>query len=140
MYKLILSQFLVLKCCRSCSAGEKLIFLLHCNALQVHFSAMPFPPWSKPFIASSIGGTTQFLFEKVDNFVKYTDIEIYHTATIFLHFCNHFCPHIFVVLSLPKVEKLEHCMLSCFVSLVPYFLIVGQLKSPGLRPFSSTKS
>ena len=81
MYKLILSQFLVLKCYRSCSAGEKLIFLLHCSALQVHCSAMPFPPWFRPFISSSIEGTTQFLFEKADNFVKYTGIEIYHTAT-----------------------------------------------------------
>ena len=121
MYKLILSQILVLKCCRSCSAGEKLIFLLHCSALQVHCSAMPFPPWFKPFISSSIGGTTQFLFEKADNFVKYIDIEIYHTATFFCTFVTIFCPYIFVVLSLPKVEKLEHCMLSCFVSLVPYF-------------------
>ena len=72
-------------------------------------------------ISSSIRGTIQFIFEKADNFVKYTDIEIYHTATFSCTFVTIFCPHIFVVLSLPKVEKLEHCMLSCFVSLVPYF-------------------
>ena len=54
IYKLILSQFLVLKCC---------------SAVQVHCSTMPFPPWFKLFVSSSIGGTTQFLFEKADNFV-----------------------------------------------------------------------
>ena len=73
IFKLILSQFLVLKCCRSCGAGENLIFHVHCSAVQVHCSTMPFPPWSKPFVSSSIGGSTQFLFEKDDNFVKYTD-------------------------------------------------------------------
>ena len=92
IYKLILSQILVLKCCRSCSAGENLIFLLHCSVVQVHCSTMPFPPWFKPFVSSSIGGTTQFLFEKDDNFVKYTDIEMYHTATFFCTFVTIFAP------------------------------------------------
>ena len=75
------------------------------------------------------------LFEKADNFVKYTDIEIYHTTTFFYTFVTIFCPHIFVVLSLPKVEKLEYCMLSCFVSLVPYLSNCWSVKVPWSSPF-----
>ena len=58
--------------------------------MHEHCSTMPFPPWFKPFVSSSIGGTTQFLFEKADNFVKYSDIEICHTVTFFYTFENHF--------------------------------------------------
>ena len=73
--------------------------------------------------------------KKADNFVKYTDIEIYHTATFFCTFVTIFCPHIFVVLSLPKIEKLEHCMLSCFVSLVPYLSNCWSVEVPWSSPF-----
>ena len=88
-----------------------LIFHLHCSAVQVHCSTMPFPPWFKSFISSSIGGSTQFLFEKVVNFMKYTGIEIYHTFTFLYTFENHFLYLHFVFLLLPLVEKLKPCML-----------------------------